>query len=307
MGTACQNVTACLAKLARMLTADEYLDLVAQRIQRSGGQLRRAPMGQVNAVVGLFAENAVMSMMNYAIVAAPAAPTPRVTGLALHQFSGQAMQVARANMVGVMGLTATSVTIAGLVGTQVTPDGIQVALAKPANQFGAETRLVAVDLTAGAVHTFTGTRVWGYAVQGAINAKIAFCFPPLAEAWEEAQQLKRQRGPQGPPTPQPPPTGAGQTPRPAPPRPPQASLSDRARPERRPVPVSPAPNPTPAPLPEPDPADDRTQVLRGGTTSNSRADATQVVSHADADADATQVVSHPDADVTRVVPRGQTS
>lgn len=323
-----------------MLTAEEYLEVVGQRIQRTGGQLRHVQMGQVNAVVGLFTENVMLSAMNYAIVAAPAAPTPHVTGLALQQFNGIAVQIARANMVGVVGWTAASVTISGLIGEHVTPDGMQMALAKPANQFGAENRLVAVDLTAGAVHTFTGTRVWGAAIQGSINAKITFCFPPLAEAWHEAQALKQQRGmqPSGPQQlmpgapgqpggpgghggPQPAQVSYG-APGAAPPNRPAGPPANRpaapnaARPQQPPAPAPrpQAQRPTPPPPP---PTDDRTQVVSGkqatGAQDDDGADRTQVLTGKQAsdgakiDADATQVVSNADADATRVVPKGQTS
>lgn len=48
---------------------------------------------------------------------------------------------------------------------------------KSSNQFGGETRMVAVDTSAGAMYTFVGGKFWGVAMQGSVNAKLTFCFP----------------------------------------------------------------------------------------------------------------------------------
>ncbi|QFU85256.1 hypothetical protein [Amycolatopsis sp. YIM 10] len=174
-----------------MLTPDQYLGVVAERVQRSGGQLRQIQIGPVNAVLGLFTESIMMSTMNYAVVAAPLA---EVTAAALYDFTGHATQHARANVVGTVGFTAASIVIAGLVGERVYPDAIQAATAKPGMQYGAETRMVAVDLSGGQTHTFTGSRVWGAAIQGSIKAKIFFTFPQPAEAYQQLQWQPQQQG-----------------------------------------------------------------------------------------------------------------
>ena len=174
-----------------MLTPDQYLGVVAERVQRSGGQLRQIQIGPVNAVLGLFTESIMMSTMNYAVVAAPLA---EVTAAALWDFTGHATQHARANVVGTVGWTAASIVIAGLVGERVYPDAIQAATAKPGNQFGGETRMVAVDLAGGQTHTFTGSKVWGAAIQGSIKAKIFFTFPQPAEAYQQLQWQPQQPG-----------------------------------------------------------------------------------------------------------------
>jgi NAD(P)H-hydrate repair Nnr-like enzyme with NAD(P)H-hydrate epimerase domain len=100
-----------------------------------------------------------------------------------------------------MGWTAASVVIAGLVGHHVHPDAAQAASAKTSNQFGGETRMVAVDLTAGQTYAFTGGKVWGAAMHGAIRAKLTFCFPPPAEAYQQVQWQQAQVQPQVPPPP----------------------------------------------------------------------------------------------------------
>jgi len=182
-----------------VLTPDQYLSVVTERIQRTGGQLRQVPIGPVTAVIGLFTESVMLSTMNYAIVAAP---LPEINAAALHSFTGQATQVARANVVGSVGWTAASVVIAGLVGTRVYPDAAQVAAAKSSNQWGGETRMVAIDLSSGQVHTFLGTKMWGAAMHSSINAKVTFGFPQPAEAYAQFQWQAQQQGGQPQPQPQ---------------------------------------------------------------------------------------------------------
>ncbi|WP_329053459.1 hypothetical protein OG738_11375 [Amycolatopsis sp. NBC_01488] len=193
-----------------MLTPEQYLGAVAERIQRSGGNLGSVQIGPATAVAGLFAESVLLSTMNYCVIAAP---VPEVSAAALYDFTGRATQYARANLVGTRGLTAASVVIAGLVGQHVHPDAAQAASAKTSNQFGGETRMVAVDLTAGQTYAFTGGKVWGAAMHGAIRAKLTFCFPQPAEVYQQLQSQQPPGWQQQPPMaapPVPPPPYAGQ-------------------------------------------------------------------------------------------------
>lgn len=200
-----------------MLTPEQYLGAMAERIQRAGGRLNTVQIGPATAVVGLFTESVLLSTMNYCVVAAA---VPEVTAAALYDFTGRATQHARANLVGSMGWTAASVVIAGLVGGRVYPDAAQAASAKSGNQFGGETRMVAVDLSAGQLYAFVGGKLWGAAVQGSVNAKLTYCFPQPAEVYQQVQWQQAQQQPQHPmppPAPQvPPPPYAG----PAGPQPP---------------------------------------------------------------------------------------
>ncbi|WP_158879746.1 hypothetical protein [Amycolatopsis anabasis] len=197
-----------------MLTPEQYLGVVAERIQRSGGRLNSVQIGPATAAVGLFTESVALSTMNYCVVAAPA---PDITAAALFDFTARATQHARANVLGTVGWTAASVVIAGLVGPRVYPDAAQAASAKTGNQFGGETRMVAVDLTSGQVHAFIGTKLWGAAVHSSVNAKLTFCFPQPAEAWQQVQWAAQQQPrlpqpPQGPPPGQAPPGHPGYAP-----------------------------------------------------------------------------------------------
>ncbi len=197
-----------------MLTPEQYFGAMAERIQRAGGLLNTVQIGPATAVVGLFTEAVLLTKMNYCVIAAA---VPEVSAAALYDFTGRATQYARANLQGTLGWTATSVVIAGLVGHRVHPDAAQAASAKSGNQFGAETRMVAVDLTAGQLHAFVGGKFWGAAMHGSINAKLTYCFPQPAEVYQQVQWQQAQRQPQHPmpaPAPQvPPPPVVGPPPR----------------------------------------------------------------------------------------------
>jgi hypothetical protein len=206
-----------------VLTPEQYLGAMAERIQRSGGRLNSVQIGPATAIVGLFTESVMLTTMNYCVVAAA---VPEVSAAALYDFTGRATQHARANVLGTVGWTAASVVIAGLVGQRVYPDAAQAASAKSGNQFGGETRMVAVDLSAGQMYAFVGGKFWGAAVQGSVNAKLTYCFPQPAEVyqqlqWQQQQQLPPQPQPQPQPGQQPPP-GWQQQPMPQVPPPPYA-------------------------------------------------------------------------------------
>ncbi|MEV7092983.1 hypothetical protein AB0M80_09045 [Amycolatopsis sp. NPDC051045] len=200
-----------------MLTPEQYLGAMAERIQRAGGRLDSVQIGPATAVVGLFTERVLLTTMNYCVIAAA---VPEVSAAALYDFTGRATQHARANLTGTMGWTAGSVVLAGLVGGRVYPDAAQAASAKSGNQFGGETRMVAVDLSAGQLYAFVGGKIWGAAMQGSVNAKLTYCFPQPAEVYQQVQWQQAQQQLQHPmpaPAPQvPPPPYVG----PAGPRPP---------------------------------------------------------------------------------------
>lgn len=186
-----------------MLTPEQYLGAMAERIQRSGGRLNSVQIGPATAIVGAFTESVMLTTMNFCVVAAA---IPEVTAAALYDFTGRATQHARATMIGTMGWTAGSVVIAGLIGNRVYPDAAQAASAKSGNQFGGETRMVAVDLSAGQMYAFVGGKFWGAAIQGSVNAKLTYCFPQPAEVYQQVQWQQAQQQPQQPvPGQQPPP------------------------------------------------------------------------------------------------------
>ncbi len=186
-------------EVADVLTPEQYLQVVAERVVRSGGRLNTVQIGPVTCAVGLFTESIMLSTMNYCVVAGA---YPEIDAATLQQFTGMATQHARANVQGTIGWTAASVVICGLVG-RVHPDAAQLASAKTSNQFGGETRMVAVDPQAGATYAFTGGKLWGAAMHGAIRAKLTFCFPQPGEALQQVQWQQQQAAYGQPPQPGP--------------------------------------------------------------------------------------------------------
>ncbi|MGW4482630.1 hypothetical protein ACWEOE_02215 [Amycolatopsis sp. NPDC004368] len=170
-----------------MLTPDQYLQVVTNRIHRSGGRLSTVQLGPVSATVGLFTESPAVSTMNYCVAVAAC---PEVSAQTLTQFATLATQHGRANAQGALGWTAASIVFAGLIG-HVHPDAATAASAKTPVKFGVETRLVAVDPHSAALHTWPGGKFWGALLQRSVNARLRFCFPPPAEALEEWQAFQR--------------------------------------------------------------------------------------------------------------------
>ncbi|MFI5611313.1 hypothetical protein [Amycolatopsis sp. NPDC051903] len=231
-----------------MFTPEQYLHVVAERVQRSGGQLSTVQIGPVTAAVGLFAESIMLSTMNFCVVAAA---YPEIDAQTLFQFTGLATQHARANVQGTIGWTAASVVIAGLVG-RVHPDAAAAASAKSANQFAGETRMVAVDPYAGMTYSWAGGKLWGAAVQGSVNAKQQFCFPQPAEAYQQLQwQAQWQAMQAGGAAPQ---GGYGQAPAPGAPGPggfPGQQIPPGWQPQTPPPPAAGPPGPQPPHYPPP--------------------------------------------------------
>ncbi|MEU4251115.1 hypothetical protein AB0F15_27270 [Amycolatopsis sp. NPDC026612] len=180
-----------------MLTPEQYLGEVAERVQRAGGRLSTVQLGPVTAVVGLFTEPAPLPATNHCVIVAA---VPEVSAAALADFTARARQHARANLTG---WTTASIVLAGLVGQRVHPDAALAASAKPGHRFGGETRMVAVDLSTGQLSTFGGDTV----VRGSVNAKLTYCFPPPNEAGRPRVPPPPYAGPVGPRPPVRPPPG----------------------------------------------------------------------------------------------------
>lgn len=182
-----------------MINADQYIHAVAGRVGSSGGDVFGAPVGPVHAMVGRVRDKLplLMGTMHFCVVAAS---IETVNGFVVTDFTHRATAFAKAHTEGVIGFGASLFT-AGIVATRVEPDAVAAATAKPDVDFGASSRPVVVDLTTGAIHMFTGTPAWGFAVQGMIRDKARQFFPTPAEV---AGSLA---GPPAPPPPGPPPPG----------------------------------------------------------------------------------------------------
>jgi hypothetical protein len=189
-----------------MIDAEGYLAVITHRMMRVRAQLYRTQIGPVVALVGNMYDGMALSQLHFCVVAAA---LPEVNGFIVNDFARHAQQHANAATTGVRGFGTAVITLPGLISPVVRPDAVAAATAKPSAALGGETRPVVVDLTTNQVHLFTGTKLTGLALQGAIRSRAQATYPLPAAALAELPtlpQLLPLPGPQtGPPAPPPPP------------------------------------------------------------------------------------------------------
>jgi hypothetical protein len=203
-----------------MIDIDGYLAVVAHRMMRVRAQLYRTQIGPVTALVGNMYDGAgAISQMHFCVVAVGVA---EVNGFIVRDFAQRAQQHANAATTGVRGFGTAVITLPGLISPVVRPDAVAAATAKPGAALGGETRPVVVDLTTNQVHMFTGTKLTGLALQGAIRSRAQASYPLPAAALAELPTLPPLPALPGPqPGPPGPPPGQPGLPPPGPPYPPR--------------------------------------------------------------------------------------
>jgi hypothetical protein len=164
-----------------------YLSVVAQRIQAQHGTVQQAQVGPLQALVGDVYSSSVAAMGNLRLCVV-AVSLAEVNGFVVRDFGAHASQFATRTTQGTLGFGTALLTVVGFVSHRVTPDAIAAATAKPGIQFAASTRPVVVDLASGQLHTFTGTQIWGLAMQNTFKRKVRETFPTPAEAYAQLQQ-----------------------------------------------------------------------------------------------------------------------
>jgi hypothetical protein len=163
-----------------MIEVETYLAAVAQRIERVGGQVERARIGPVEAVLGDFFEASLIARGHIRFTAV-VAPLATVTAFAVRDFINHVHQRSLRTAHQLPGGRTQIVNFAGLVSYDVDPDAMAIAVGKPPLQGIGTTRPVVVDLARVQVHTFTGTLLIGMALQKMIRAKQQFLYPHPAE------------------------------------------------------------------------------------------------------------------------------
>lgn len=164
-----------------------YLSVVAQRIQAQHGTVQQAQVGPMQALVGDVYSTSVAAMGNLRLCVV-AVSLAEVNGFVVRDFGAHASNFATRTTQGTLGFGTALLTVVGFVTHRVTPDAVAAATAKPGMQFAATTRPVVVDLASGALHTFTGTQIWGLAMQNTFKRKVQETFPTPAEAYAQLQQ-----------------------------------------------------------------------------------------------------------------------
>jgi hypothetical protein len=188
--------------MLRVMDPHAYLSVVAQRIRGNHGTVQQAQVGPVQAMVGDVYSSSLAAMGNLRLCVVAAA-LPEVNGFVVRDLGAHASQFATRTTQGTLGFGTALLTVVGLVSHRVMPDAVAAATAKPGIQFAASTRPVVVDLAAGGLHTFTGTQLWGMAMQNMFKRKVFETFPTPAEAFAilQAQGYPQQAAPPQPPQP----------------------------------------------------------------------------------------------------------
>jgi hypothetical protein len=177
--------------MLQVMDPNAYLSVVAQRIRGSHGNVQQAQVGPVQAMVGDVYSSSLVAMGNLRLCVVAVA-LPEVTGFVVRDLGAHASQFATRTTQGTLGFGTALLTVVGLISHRVTPDAAAAANAKPGIQFAASTRPVVVDLTTGALHTYTGTQLWGLAMQNTFKRKVAETFPTPAEAYAILQQQQQR-------------------------------------------------------------------------------------------------------------------
>lgn len=186
--------------MQNVLTGADYLDVVAIRAMQLRGRVFRTQVGPMSAIVCTLVEQIALNRMEYCVVAAS---FDELNGFIVGDFARHAAAYARSQAAGLVGFTTSVITLVGLASPIVRPDAAAVATADPKFQFSGETRPVAVDLTTGARHFFSGTKAYGFAglltplIQGGIRTKAQTVFPFPAEAERDLMTYPRPQIPDG--------------------------------------------------------------------------------------------------------------
>ncbi|SCL21313.1 hypothetical protein GA0074692_1144 [Micromonospora pallida] len=165
-----------------MISVDAYLDVVRQRLVADGCAVTEESVGSTSAVVGYRAQTRALTRMHIFTVAAPA---DRVDEAVLREFVDAVVNLGlarkgqwRGMQSGVIVLPVLVTTTAEAGATALTQKAYRLNLAG----FAALAQPAVVDVTAGRVWTFRGTRLWGYAYNSLIKKKYATYLPEPSTA-----------------------------------------------------------------------------------------------------------------------------
>jgi len=161
-----------------MADADAYLKALAERLVADGCAVTHEKLGPKPVVVGYKAQMRALSRMHVFVVAART--DDRVGEAGLREFTDAAVQMAADRKGQWRGVQSGVIVLPVLVASGA--DESAVALTQRsyrlnAGGFAVLAQPAVVDLTAGQVWTFRGTRIWGYAFNALIKQKYARYLP----------------------------------------------------------------------------------------------------------------------------------
>lgn len=152
------------------MTPDAYLDGIGQRLAADGCAVTRDRIGPIDVVVGYRKDFLPIALSRLHLVTV-AGSLPEVTGPAVVQFARDVSQYAKSRSGALRGMQSGVGAFSILVSDRVTPDAVQAAQAKAKLEFAVRVQPAVVDTAAGVVHTFTGSQLFGAALNGHLRRK----------------------------------------------------------------------------------------------------------------------------------------
>ncbi|MEZ0578795.1 hypothetical protein [Nocardioides sp. MH1] len=159
------------------MSPQEYVDATGHRMAADGCEVGPDRVGPMQALVGVRKDFIALAMSRLHLVTA-VGQFPEVTPAEVEGFSRDVSAYARARTGALLGLQSGVGAFAVLVTTQVTPEAVAAATAKPRLEFATEVRPAVVDLTTGAVHAYTGSKLVGAALNGHLRRKLRLYVAP---------------------------------------------------------------------------------------------------------------------------------
>jgi hypothetical protein len=143
------------------MSPEEYLNLVAERLQADGAEVTTEYFRGVPAVVGYRPQFKLRWMATRLNLFTVVLPTERVTPAGLKQFSEEALDFATSQKGRFRGVQNGVGAIAVQVCPQATPEAIDFARTTLVRRFSAFAWPAVVDLSTGTVHSHQGRVVVG--------------------------------------------------------------------------------------------------------------------------------------------------
>ena len=163
-----------------MADSQTYLDALSGRLAADGCAVTIETLGTQKITVGYkWQLKALTKLHVFTVATAP----EHVNTTTVTQFVEAAVDMAKARKGLWRGAQSGVLVLPILVSPRVDPAAVaMMARAYPLNMggFAAMAHPAIVDVSTGAVHTFRGTRIWGFAYNGLIKKKVARYVPSAA-------------------------------------------------------------------------------------------------------------------------------
>jgi hypothetical protein len=160
-----------------MTAANKYLSSMEERLTADGCVLTRESIGPISVLVGYKAQMRALSRMHIFVVVAK---VDRVGETDLREFVDAALNLAIGRKGQRLGMQSGLIVLPVLLAQTVDVDVVDLtrrAYRLNMAGFAALAQPAIVELAAGKIWTFRGTRIWGYAFNSLIRQKYSRYLP----------------------------------------------------------------------------------------------------------------------------------